>query len=60
MLLTHKEDRTINRPIAKHRGKPHLPLTIALMEMRIIELPANTLRKQVLEKMIERANHHVR
>lgn len=53
MQGTRHEDRTANRPIAKHHGRPGLPLTIALIELRITELPANSLRRRVLEQMIE-------
>lgn len=56
MLHTHQDDHSVNRPIAKHGRKPHISLTIALIEMRLTELPANSLRRQVLERMIERAS----
>jgi hypothetical protein len=38
----------------KHRSKPALTLTIALIEMRLLELPASSLRRRVLEQMMER------
>jgi hypothetical protein len=54
MQGTRHEDRTVNRPMAKHRARPDLDLTIAIIEMRLIELPDNSIRRQTLEGMIER------
>jgi hypothetical protein len=53
MLLT-QQDHSPNRPIAKHGRKPDRSITIAMIEARLIELPAISLRRQVLEQMIER------
>lgn len=54
MQGTH-QDRTVNRPIAKHGRKPDRPLVIALVEHRLTELPVTSLRRQILEQMIERS-----
>jgi hypothetical protein len=51
-----QQDTGPNRPIAKHgRRKPCQAITIALMELRLLELPANSLRRRVIEQMIARA-----
>lgn len=54
MLHTHQDAPDPNRPIARHYRKPYLDLVITLVEMRLTELPATSLRRQVLERMIER------
>lgn len=56
MLLTHPDpERHTNRIIAAHgHRKPDRALVIALIKMRLIELPPNSLRRQALEQMIRR------
>lgn len=58
MLLTHQDAaRDPNRPIAAHRHRPDLSLTIALIELRLLELPADSLRRRIIEQMIERVQN---
>jgi hypothetical protein len=53
MQGTH-QDTDVNRPIALHgRYKPDRSLVIALIKDRLIELPANSLRGQILQRMVE-------
>lgn len=57
MQGTH-DDHNVNRPIATHGWhKPDRPLVIALIEMRLLELSADSLRRRVLEQMIERVEN---
>jgi hypothetical protein len=56
MLFTHPTEHDVNRPIASHGWrKPDRALVIALLQLRLTELPANSIRRQAIERMIERA-----
>jgi hypothetical protein len=56
MLHTLPADHDANRPIAAHGWrKPDRSLVAALVEQRLVELPSSSIRRQVLERMIERA-----
>jgi hypothetical protein len=57
MLMTQRDriDCEIVRPISTHgRCKPDRRLAIALIQSAMVELPVNSLRRQVLEQMIAR------
>lgn len=55
MLVTHRDpDHHANRPIAIHgRGKPDAQIVLAMIKLRLTELPALSIRRQALERMVE-------